>query len=82
MTTQHSTLVIEGVVVSTIGSVFNPKKSQYPTEKAILSWGVELSIKFEAMRSEAITLYVCPFNSEEKRGGVAMQLSNSDVHIH
>lgn len=53
-----------------------------PTEKAILSWGVELGMKFEAVRSEAIVLHVCPFNSEKKRGGVALQLSNSDVHVH
>ncbi|KAK9757137.1 hypothetical protein RND81_01G142900 [Saponaria officinalis] len=88
MTAEHSTLVIEGVAVNTTGSVFVPKNggdtevSGSPTEKAILSWGVELGMKFEAVRSEAITLHVCPFNSEKKRGGVALQLSNSDVHIH
>lgn len=31
-------------------------------------------MKFEAVRSEAIILHVCPFNSEKKRGGVALQL--------
>ncbi|KMS97215.1 hypothetical protein BVRB_7g177670 [Beta vulgaris subsp. vulgaris] len=85
---EQSTLVIEGVAVNTTGSVFVPKDggdaevSGSPTEKAILSWGVELGMKFEAVRSEAIILHVCPFNSEKKRGGVALQLSNSDVHIH
>ncbi|KAL2932906.1 Calcium-transporting ATPase 9 plasma membrane-type [Bienertia sinuspersici] len=85
---EHSTLVIEGVAVNTTGSVFVPKDggvaevSGSPTEKAILSWGVELGMKFDAVRSEAIILHVCPFNSEKKRGGVALQLSNSDVHIH
>ncbi|XP_021720329.1 calcium-transporting ATPase 9, plasma membrane-type-like isoform X2 [Chenopodium quinoa] len=83
-----STLVIEGVAVNTTGSVFVPKEggnvevSGSPTEKAILSWGVEMGMKFDAVRSEAIILHVCPFNSEKKRGGVALQLSNSDVHIH
>ncbi|XP_057548276.1 calcium-transporting ATPase 9, plasma membrane-type-like isoform X1 [Amaranthus tricolor] len=85
---KQSTLVIEGVAVNTTGSVFAPKDggeaevSGSPTEKAILSWGVELGMKFESVRSEAIILHVCPFNSEKKRGGVALQLSNSDVHIH
>ncbi|KAH9624541.1 hypothetical protein KSS87_017751 [Heliosperma pusillum] len=88
MTAEHSTLVIEGVAVNTTGSVFVPKNggeaevSGSPTEKAILSWGVQLGMKFETVRSEAITLHVSPFNSEKKRGGVALQLANSDVHIH
>lgn len=82
------TLLIEGIAINTTGSVFTSKNggaaevSGSPTEKAILSWGVELGMKFEAVRSEAIVLHVCPFNSEKKRGGVALQLSNSDVHIH
>lgn len=85
---EQSTLVVEGVAVNTTGSVFIPKDggvaevSGSPTEKAILSWGLELGMKFEAVRSEAIILHVCPFNSEKKRGGVALQLANSDVHIH
>uniref|UniRef100_A0A803M9R6 Calcium-transporting ATPase n=1 Tax=Chenopodium quinoa TaxID=63459 RepID=A0A803M9R6_CHEQI len=88
MKKELSTLVIEGVAVNTTGSVFAPKEggnvevSGSPTEKAILSWGVEMGMKFDAVRSEAIILHVCPFNSEKKRGGVALQLSNSDVHIH
>lgn len=85
---EQSTLLIEGVAVNATGSVYTPKiggaeeVSGSPTEKAILSWGVELGMKFEAVRSEAIVLHVCPFNSEKKRGGVALQLSNSDVHVH
>lgn len=31
-------------------------------------------MKFDSARSEAIVLHVCPFNSEKKRGGVAVQL--------
>ncbi|KAJ8447578.1 hypothetical protein Cgig2_031191 [Carnegiea gigantea] len=88
MPREMSTLIIEGVGVNTTGSVFVPKDggaaevSGSPTEKALLSWGVELGMKFDVVRSEAIVLHVCPFNSEKKRGGVALQLSNSDVHIH
>ncbi|KAL9254289.1 Calcium-transporting ATPase 9, plasma membrane-type-like protein [Drosera capensis] len=81
-------LLIEGIAVNTTGSVFpekdggNVEVSGSPTEKAILSWGVKLGMKFDAVRSEAIVLHVSPFNSEKKRGGVALQLSNADVHIH
>ncbi|KAJ8431754.1 hypothetical protein Cgig2_028971 [Carnegiea gigantea] len=88
MPLELSTLLIEGIAINTTGSVFTSKNggaaevSGSPTEKAILSWGVELGMKFEAVRSEAIVLHVCPFNSEKKRGGVALQLSNLDVHIH
>lgn len=88
MLKELSTLIIEGVAVNTTGSVFVPKEggnaevSGSPTEKAILSWGVELGMKFDAVRSEAIILHVSPFSSEKKRGGVALQLANSDVHIH
>ncbi|XP_057535535.1 calcium-transporting ATPase 9, plasma membrane-type-like [Amaranthus tricolor] len=88
MHTNQSTLIIEGVALNTTGSVFVPKDggdaevSGSPTEKAILSWGIQVGMKFDSVRSEAIILHVCPFNSEKKRGGVALQLSNSDVHIH
>ncbi|GMH16066.1 hypothetical protein Nepgr_017907 [Nepenthes gracilis] len=83
-----SSLLIEGIAVNTTGSVFlaknggNVEVSGSPTEKAILSWGIKLGLKFEAVRSEAIVLHVAPFNSDKKRGGVALQLTNSDVHIH
>ncbi|GMH03860.1 hypothetical protein Nepgr_005699 [Nepenthes gracilis] len=81
-------LLIEGIAVNTTGSVFlakdggNVEVSGSPTEKAILSWGVKLGMKFDTVRSEAIVLHVSPFNSEKKRCGVALQLTNSDVHIH
>ncbi|GAB2268483.1 Calcium-transporting ATPase 9, plasma membrane-type [Dionaea muscipula] len=88
MRAELSTLLIEGIAVNTTGSVFlakdggNVEVSGSPTEKAILSWGVKLGMKFDAVRSEAIVLHVSPFNSEKKRGGIALQLTNADVHIH
>ncbi|GFZ04388.1 autoinhibited Ca(2+)-ATPase 9 [Actinidia rufa] len=53
-----------------------------PTEKAILHWGVKLGMKFDVIRSESEVLQVSPFNSEKKRGGVALKKSNSQVHIY
>ncbi|XP_010276717.1 PREDICTED: calcium-transporting ATPase 10, plasma membrane-type [Nelumbo nucifera] len=83
-----SSLLIEGIAQNTTGSVFMPEGggdveiSGSPTEKAILYWGVKLGMKFDRVRSESSILHVFPFNSEKKRGGVAVQLPNSEVHIH
>lgn len=41
----------------------------------------KLGMKFDAVRSEAIILHVCPFNSEKKRGGVALQLVIAPLHF-
>ncbi|XP_027344582.1 calcium-transporting ATPase 9, plasma membrane-type isoform X7 [Abrus precatorius] len=53
-----------------------------PTEKAILSWAVKLGMNFDVIRSNSTVLHVFPFNSEKKRGGVALKLGDSGVHIH
>uniref|UniRef100_A0A453RLC9 Calcium-transporting ATPase n=1 Tax=Aegilops tauschii subsp. strangulata TaxID=200361 RepID=A0A453RLC9_AEGTS len=52
-----------------------------PTEKAILSWGLKIGMDFNDVRSKSSVLHVFPFNSEKKRGGVAVQ-SDTGVHIH
>ncbi|KAG5237965.1 hypothetical protein OIU76_012782 [Salix suchowensis] len=81
-------LLCEGIAQNTTGNVFVPKDggdieiSGSPTEKAILSWGVKLGLKFDVLRSESKILHVFPFNSEKKRGGVAVQTTDSKVHIH
>ncbi|KAK5793236.1 calcium-transporting ATPase 9, plasma membrane-type-like [Gossypium arboreum] len=81
-------LLSEGVAQSTMGNVFVSKDggdveiSGSPTEKAILSWAIELGMKFDAIRSESTILHVFPFNSEKKRGGVALRRSDAEVHIH
>ncbi|KAK1417096.1 hypothetical protein QVD17_26218 [Tagetes erecta] len=81
-------LLIEGIAQNTTGSVFLPEGggdvevSGSPTEKAILQWGVNLGMNFDAVRSESTIFHAFPFNSEKKRGGVAVELSNSEVHIH
>ncbi|KAI6689764.1 hypothetical protein NL676_026592 [Syzygium grande] len=83
-----SSLLIEGIAHNTQGNVYVPKDvgdvevTGSPTEKAILSWAVKLGMKFEAVRAESTELHVLPFNSEKKRGGVALQTTSSDVHIH
>ncbi|XP_065849241.1 calcium-transporting ATPase 8, plasma membrane-type-like [Euphorbia lathyris] len=83
-----ASLLIEGVAQNTNGSVFIPEGggetefSGSPTEKAILVWGVKLGMDFGAVREQSAVLHVFPFNSQKKRGGVAVQLPNSEVHIH
>ncbi|KAK7329119.1 hypothetical protein VNO77_23265 [Canavalia gladiata] len=83
----HS-LLIEGVAQNTNGSVYAPEGandvevSGSPTEKAILHWAIQLGMNFTAARSESSILHVFPFNSEKKRGGVAVQTADSSIHIH
>ncbi|XP_074564256.1 calcium-transporting ATPase 5, plasma membrane-type-like [Curcuma longa] len=80
--------LIDGISQNTRGNVFHPKDggvielSGSPTEKAILSWGVKLGMNFDDARSKSSIIHVFPFNSEKKRAGVAIQLSNSEVHVH
>ncbi|KAI3772118.1 hypothetical protein L6452_03293 [Arctium lappa] len=81
-------LLIESVAQNTTGSVFLPEGggdveiSGSPTEKAILQWGVTLGMNFEAVRSESSIIHAFPFNSEKKRGGVAVKLPDNEVHVH
>ncbi|KAK1316267.1 Calcium-transporting ATPase 9, plasma membrane-type [Acorus calamus] len=83
-----SSLLVEGIAQNTTGSVFMSEDGKAvevtgsPTEKAILSWGVKLGMKFDDVRSRSSVLHVFPFNSEKKRGGVALRLEDSVVHIH
>lgn len=82
-----TSLLVEGIALNTTGSVFEPESGGVseitgsPTEKAILSWGCQLGMKFVGIRSKIAVLSVFPFNSEKKRGGVAVQ-SMSEVHVH
>ncbi|KAG5000945.1 hypothetical protein JHK87_022017 [Glycine soja] len=81
-------LINEGIAQNTTGNVFVPKDggetevSGSPTEKAILSWAVKLGMNFDVTRSNSTVLHVFPFNSEKKRGGVALKLGDSGIHIH
>uniref|UniRef100_A0ACD5Z9I7 Uncharacterized protein n=1 Tax=Avena sativa TaxID=4498 RepID=A0ACD5Z9I7_AVESA len=83
-----TSFVLEGIAQNTSGSVFEPEDGSTvevtgsPTEKAILSWGVELHMKFAVERSKSSIIHVSPFNSEKKRGGVAVTGRDSDVHVH
>ncbi|XP_028114250.1 calcium-transporting ATPase 10, plasma membrane-type-like isoform X3 [Camellia sinensis] len=81
-------LLIESIAQNTTGSVFVPEGGgKYevagsPTEKAILQWGLDLGMNFDAIRSNSSIIHVFPFNSEKKRGGVALKLPDSEVHLH
>ncbi|KAM3228184.1 hypothetical protein ACQJBY_059717 [Aegilops geniculata] len=83
-----TSLVLEAIAQNTSGSVFEPEDGSTvevtgsPTEKAILSWGLELHMKFALERSKSAIIHVSPFNSEKKRGGVAVIGRDSDVHVH
>ncbi|XP_065854078.1 calcium-transporting ATPase 9, plasma membrane-type-like isoform X2 [Euphorbia lathyris] len=86
--TEVKSLLCEGVALNSSGNVYVPKDggdmeiSGSPTEKAILSWAVKLGMKFDAVKSQSKVLHVFPFNSEKKRGGVAVQATSSEVNIH
>ncbi|KAJ4792077.1 Calcium-transporting ATPase [Rhynchospora pubera] len=81
-------LLIEGIAQNTSGSVFIPEDGKEievtgsPTEKSILTWGLQLGMKFNEARQKSSILHVFPFNSEKKRGGVAVHVEGSEVHLH
>ncbi|KAJ8751402.1 hypothetical protein K2173_016605 [Erythroxylum novogranatense] len=83
-----SSLLFEGIAHNTSGSVFipegggEPEVSGSPTEKAILVWVLKLGMNFDTIRSQSTIIHVFPFNSDKKRGGVAVKLPDSQVHIH
>ncbi|CAL9172696.1 unnamed protein product [Musa hybrid cultivar] len=82
-----SSLLIEGIAQNTTGSVFKAETGAFevtgsPTEKAILSWGVKLGMAFNDARSESSIIHVFPFNSDKKRGGVAVHQAGDDIHVH
>ena len=51
------------------------------TEKAISHWGIQLGMNFEADRSESLIIHVFPFSSDKNQGGVAIQTTDSEIHI-
>ncbi|KAJ8500023.1 hypothetical protein OPV22_010575 [Ensete ventricosum] len=82
-----SSLLIEGIAQNTTSSVFKAETGAFeitgsPTEKAILTWGVKLGMTFDDARSESSIIHVFPFNSDKKRGGVAVHQTGDDIHVH
>ncbi|CAL5439318.1 unnamed protein product [Camellia sinensis] len=83
-----TSLLHDAIAQNTAGSVFPAKSgggievSGSPTEKAILQWGVKLGMNFDVVRSESTILHVSPFNSEKKRGGVALKKTDSEFLVH
>ncbi|KAK1610693.1 hypothetical protein QYE76_034366 [Lolium multiflorum] len=88
MSSSVASLLIEGIAQNTAGAVFSPEDggtaevTGSPTEKAILSWGLKIGMDFNDVRSRSSVLRVLPFNSVKKCGGVAVQVSDDNVHIH
>ncbi|ONM03118.1 Calcium-transporting ATPase 9 plasma membrane-type [Zea mays] len=87
MSDSAASLIIEGIAQNTTGTVFLPEDggaaelTGSPTEKAILSWGLKIGMDFDDVRTKSSVIHVFPFNSEKKRGAVAVQLDDG-VHIH
>uniref|UniRef100_J3MUF6 Calcium-transporting ATPase n=1 Tax=Oryza brachyantha TaxID=4533 RepID=J3MUF6_ORYBR len=87
MSSGATELLIEGIAQNTTGTIFLPEDggdaelSGSPTEKAILSWGLKIGMDFNDAQSKSQILHVFPFNSEKKRGGVAVQ-SDAGVRVH
>ncbi|WZZ24500.1 hypothetical protein YC2023_007901 [Brassica napus] len=79
--------LVEGIAHNTTGSVFRSESGEIqvsgsPTERAILNWAIKLGMNFDALRSESSAVHFFPFNSEQKRGGVAVKSADSSVHVH
>ncbi|KAL0726682.1 hypothetical protein Bca4012_022775 [Brassica carinata] len=79
--------LVEGIAHNTTGSVFRSESGEIqvsgsPTERAILNWAIKLGMNFDALRSESSAVQFFPFNSEQKRGGVAVKSPDSSVHVH
>ncbi|XP_020411250.1 calcium-transporting ATPase 8, plasma membrane-type-like [Prunus persica] len=82
-----SSLLTEGIAQNTEGNVYVPESggvdvSGSAIEKAILRWGIKLGMNFEDIRSQSSVFNVAPFNSEKKRGAVALRLPDSQVRVH
>lgn len=82
-----ASLLLEGIAQNTSGSVFEAQDGSVevtgsPTEKAILSWGLDHRMKFADERSRSSIIHVSPFNSEKKHAGVAVVARDSNVHVH
>ncbi|XP_010541090.1 PREDICTED: calcium-transporting ATPase 10, plasma membrane-type [Tarenaya hassleriana] len=82
-----TSLLVEGIAHNTSGSVFQSdhgetEVSGSPTERAILNWAIKLGMNFDAIRSDSSAIQFFPFNSEKKRGGVAVKSSDAKVQIY
>ncbi|XP_010447798.1 PREDICTED: calcium-transporting ATPase 10, plasma membrane-type-like isoform X2 [Camelina sativa] len=82
-----TSILVEGIAHNTTGSVFRSESGEIqvsgsPTERAILNWAIKLGMDFDALKSGSSAVQFYPFNSEKKRGGVAVKSSDSSVHVH
>ncbi|XP_008808020.1 calcium-transporting ATPase 7, plasma membrane-type-like [Phoenix dactylifera] len=69
----------QGVGLNTTGSVYRPNSvsepeiTGSPTEKALLSWALELGMDVEELKRSCDIVHVEAFNSEKKRSGVLVK---------
>ncbi|CAH2077539.1 unnamed protein product [Thlaspi arvense] len=82
-----TSILVEGIAHNTTGSVFRSESGEIqvsgsPTERAVLNWAIKLGMNFDALRSESSAIQFFPFNSEQKRGGVAVKSPDSSVRVH
>ncbi|ESQ54246.1 hypothetical protein EUTSA_v10024281mg [Eutrema salsugineum] len=82
-----TSILLEGIAHNTTGSVFRSESGEIqvsgsPTERAILNWAIKLGMNFDSLRSASSAVQFVPFNSEQKRGGVAVKSPDSTVHVY
>lgn len=80
-------ILIEGIAQNCTGMVSSlkgkdPEVSGSATEKALLTWGIEIGMDFKNVRSQSTIYQMEAFNSIRKRAGIALILSNGDARVH
>lgn len=87
--TELYNLLLEGIAQNSNANVNIPAEGKElevlgsPTEKAVLMWGLKLGMNFDFVKSQSTILQVEAFNSEKKRAGVAVRVTESGrVHAH
>ncbi|GLJ31007.1 hypothetical protein SUGI_0619870 [Cryptomeria japonica] len=80
-------ILIEGIAQNCTGMVSSlkgkdPEVSGSATEKALLTWGLQIGMDFKSVRSQSTIYQMEAFNSIKKRAGIALILSNGDARVH
>lgn len=80
--------LLEGIAQNSSGSVYlpeaggQPEVNGSPTEKAILSFGLQLGMSFDAERAKSQIVEVETFNSAKKCAGVAVKRCDGTGIVH
>ncbi|XP_024520094.1 calcium-transporting ATPase 5, plasma membrane-type [Selaginella moellendorffii] len=81
-----TSVIFDGVAHNSAGSVYYtldrngvPEVAGSPTEKALLSWGLQLGMDYSTVRAASSIIAVEPFNSTKKMAGVAIKRNNGTL---